>query len=147
MVQEEAVAIPAEPAPRQRRSLAVGIISFLFILLQSACTAFMAISGLRLLIGIGSLAAASGALRFMASLHGAAFRIPMEIVALAGSIINLVAVWRLRKLRGRPASQWRLRPVSSKQLHSESWQIWLAVATLLLIGVEWCFHIYLHGTI
>jgi hypothetical protein len=147
MVEEEAAATPAEPAPSRLSSLTVGITSFLFILLQSACTAFMAVSGLRLLIGIGSLAAASGALRFMASLHGAAIRIPMEIIAIAGSVVNLAAVWRIRKLRARPASQWRVRPVSSRQLRSESWQIWLAIATLLLIGVEWGFHLYLHGTI
>ena len=43
---------------RQRQgSWLIGLTSFLFILLQSACTAVMAISGLRLLIGLGSLEA------------------------------------------------------------------------------------------
>lgn len=138
---------PAEPKPLKGRGLAIGITSFLFILLQSACTAFMAISGLRLLIGVGSIAAATVGLGLMAAMHGATIRIPMEIVAITGSIANLYVVWRIRSLRARPASQWRIRPVTLKQRRSESWQIWLAALTLLLVAVEWGFHIYLHGTV
>ena len=138
---------PAELKPVKGRGLAIGITSFLFILLQSACTAFMAISGLRLLIGVGALAAATMGLNFLAALHGAALRIPMEIVAIAGSVVNLIAVQRVRRLRARPSSQWRLKPVTPKQLRSESWQIGLAVVTLLFVAIEWGFHIYLHGTV
>jgi hypothetical protein len=136
----------AEPKHHEDRGLAVGLTSLFFILLQSACTAFMAISGLRLLIGVGALAAATTGLNFLAALHGAALRIPMEILAIAGSIVNLIAVRRIRRLRARPASQWRMKPATNKQLRSESWQIGLAVLTLLLVAVEWGFHIYLHGT-
>jgi hypothetical protein len=70
----------------------------------------------------------------------------MEIAAIVGSTLNLYAVWRVRRLRARPSSQWPLKPVAAGQLRSESWQIWLAVLTLLLVAVEWGFHIYLHGT-
>jgi hypothetical protein len=147
MFKEEVGVTPAELKPIKGRGLAIGLTSLLFILLQSACTAFMAISGLRLLIGVGSIAAALVGLRFMAAMHGAAIRIPMETVAITGSIINLYAIWRVRRLRARPSSQWRIKPVTSKQLRSESWQILLAVLTLLLVGVEWGFHIYLHGTL
>jgi hypothetical protein len=118
-----------------------------FVLLQSACTAFVAISGLRLLIGVGALAAAATGLNFLAALHGAALRIPMEILAVAGSVVNLLAVRRIRRLRARPASQWRMKPATTKQLRSEAWQIGLAVVTLLLVAVEWEFHFHLHGTI
>ena len=45
--------------PAEKRSWAIGFTCIFFALLQSACTAFMAISGLRLLIGVGSLAAAT----------------------------------------------------------------------------------------
>jgi hypothetical protein len=140
------------PAPRQKdatggRSWMLGLTSFFFILLQSACTAFMAISGLRLLIGVGSLAAATTGLKFLAALHGASIRIPMELVAVAGSVINLYAVWRVRSLRARPASQWRMTPPTTKQKRSESAQVALAVLTVLLVAAEWAIHIYLHGTI
>jgi hypothetical protein len=136
-----------EPKHGERRSLAVGLTSLFFILLQSACTAFFAISGLRLLIGLGSLAAAATGLKFLEALHGATFRIPMETLAVVGSVVNLVAVRRVRRLRARSASQWRTRPATAKQLRSESWQIGLAIVTLLLVAVEWGFHIYLHGII
>jgi len=137
----------AEPKHNQGRGLAVGLTSLFFILLQSACTAFFAISGFRLLIGVGALAAAATGFKLLAALHFAALRIPMEIAAIAGSVVNLVAVRRVRRLRKRPESQWRLRPATTKQLRSESWQIGLAVLTLLLVAVEWGFHIYLHRTI
>lgn len=136
----------AEPKRSEGRGLAVGLTSLFFILLQSACTAFMAVSGLRLLIGVGALAAAATGLNFLAALHGAALRIPMEVVAIAGSVVNLLAVRRVRRLRAQPASQWRIKPATPKQIRSESWQIGLAVVTLLLVAVEWGFHIYLHGT-
>jgi hypothetical protein len=138
-----------DPAPKRRegRGLAVGLTSLVFILLESACTALVAISGLRLLIGVGALAAATTGLKFLASLHGVPFRIPLEILAIAGSVVNLVAVRRVRRLRARSASQWRMKPATTKQLRSESWQIGLAVVTLLLVAVEWGFHLYLHGTI
>jgi hypothetical protein len=137
----------AEAKQSESRGLAVGLTSLFFILLQSACTAFMAISGLRLLIGVGALAAATTGLKFMGALHAAPFRIPMEIVAIAGSVVNLFAVRRIRRLRSRPASQWRMKPATAKQLRSESWQVGLAILTLLLVAVEWGFHIYLHGAI
>jgi hypothetical protein len=146
MPEEEVRVSLAEPKHGERRGLVVGLTSLFFILLQSACTAFFAISGLRLLIGVGSLAAAATGLRFLDALHGTVLRIPMEIVAVAGSVVNLLAVHRVRRLRARPASQWRMKPATQRQLRSESWQIGLAVLTLLLVAVEWGFHTFLHGT-
>jgi hypothetical protein len=147
MPEEEVKTGLAEQRHGEGRGLLVGLTSLFFVLLQSACTAFFAISGLRLLIGLGSLAAATTGLKFLDALHGTALRIPMEIVAITGSVVNLVAVRRVRRLRTKPASQWRMRPVTAKQLRSESWQVGLAVVTLLLVAVEWGFHIYLHGII
>ncbi len=129
------------------RSWIIGLTSLFFILLQSACTAFMAISGLRLLIGVGSLVAATMGLRLIDSLHVAAIRIPMEVFAIGGSVVNLYAIWRVRFLRARPSSQWRVAPVSADKRRAESIQIVIAVATLLLVALEWTFHIYLHHSI
>ena len=141
---------PVDTRPRndvKSRSWIIGLTSLFFILLQSACTAFMAISGLRLLIGIGALAAAATGLRLLDSVHGEAIRIPMEIFAVAGSAINLYAIWRVRALRARPSSQWRVGPVSADKRRAESIQIALAILTLLLVAIEWAFHIYLHRSI
>jgi hypothetical protein len=147
MPEQEGEVNLAEPKHGEGRGLAVGLTSLFFMLLQSACTAFMAVSGLRLLIGVGALTGATAGMKFLDALHGAALRIPMEIVAIAGSAVNLYAVRRIRRLRARPASQWRMKSATPKQLRSESWQIGLAVLTLLLVAVEWGFHVYLHGAI
>lgn len=147
MIEENA---PGETIPRndlKGRSWIIALTSLFFILLQSACTAFMALSGLRLLIGIGSLAAATTGLRLIDSLHGEAIRIPMEIFAIVGSVVNLYSIWRVRSLRSRPSSQWRMTPVSADKRRAESIQIAIAVVTLLLVAIEWAFHIYLHHSI
>jgi hypothetical protein len=107
----------------------------------------MALSGLRLLIGLGSLAAATAGTNLLASIHSAAIRIPMEIFAIAGSVINLYAIWRVRSLRSRPSSQWRVAPVSADKRRAESIQIGIAIITLLFVAIEWTFHIYLHHSI
>jgi hypothetical protein len=139
----ESVAAPAQEATR--RTWIVGFTSLLFILLQSACTAVMAISGVRVLIGLGALAAAAGLHTPAKGFHADAIRIPMMIVAIGGSIINLYVIWRVRSLRARPASQWRMQPVSGKQRRSENLQIGLAIVTLILVAAEFATHLIIHG--
>ena len=138
----------ATPALKRQRqgSWLIGLASFGFILLQSACTAVMAISGLRLLIGLGSLAAASFIPGFIFSIHTDKIRIPMMVVAVLGSVLNLYVVWRIRSLRARPASQWRAQPVTAKQRRSETIQIALSILTLLLVVTEILTHHALHGS-
>ncbi len=68
--------------------------AFLFALLQSVCSAIIALNGVRLLIGVGAFAAASGALKLADRMHIAAIRIPMMVLALAGSVLNLVVLWQ-----------------------------------------------------
>lgn len=141
---------PVDTHPRndvKSRSWIIGLTSLFFILLQSACAAFMALSGLRLLIGIGSLAAATTGMHLLASIHGEAIRIPMEIVAVAGAVINLSAIWRVRSLRARPSSQWRVGSVPASTRRTEWIQVALAILTLVLVAIEWVIHIHLHGSI
>ena len=135
-----------ESASRQRSWL-LSFSSFFFILLQSACAAVMAISGLRLLIGLGSLAAASSNMKLVAAIHADAIRIPMLALAVAGSVINLYVIWRVRSLRSRASSIWRVSPASPKTKRAEAVQITLAVLTLLLVAVEASLHTHLHGHI
>ena len=128
-----------------RRSWIVAASSFLFAILQSACTAVMAISGLRLLIGVTSLTAASLP-GFIFTIHADRIRIPMLIVAVVGSLANLYVLWRIRSLRTRPASQWRVQPVTAKQRRSERLQLVLSVLTLVLVVVESAIHHHLRGS-
>jgi cytochrome b subunit of formate dehydrogenase len=130
----------------RRSSWFAGITSFFFILLQSACAAVLAMSGLRLVIGVTSLVTASIIPGFIFSIHAARIRVPMMIVAVLGSLINLHVLWRLRTLRSRPAAQWRIQPVSDKQRRSERIQLVLAAITLVLIVVESLLHHHWHGS-
>jgi hypothetical protein len=142
----EPIGVPALRKQRQAPWL-IGLTSFVFIVLQSACTAVMAVSGLRLLIGLGSLAAASFIPGFIFSIHTDKIRIPMMVVAVLGSVLNLYVVWRIRSLRARPAAQWRVQPVTAKQRRSETIQIVLSILTLMLVVAEILTHRFLHGSI
>jgi hypothetical protein len=116
-----------------------------FALLQSICAAVLAISGFRVLIGLSALGAASGILTPLRRFHQDAIRIPMMLLALAGAGANLYSIWRVRSLRARPAAQWRARPISAEKVRAERVQIALSVLTLLLLAVEWIFHLRIHG--
>ena len=129
-----------------RRSWIVAITSFTFVLLQSACTAVMAISGLRLVIGLTSLAAASAIPGFIFALHTDRIRDPMLIVAVLGSVVNLYVLWRIRSLRARPSSQWRVQPPTAKQKRSEAVQLTISLLTLALVVTESLLHHHLHGS-
>ena len=129
----------------EQRSWLIAATSFAFILLQSACTAVMAISGVRVVIGLSALAAAAGLHRPASGFHQDAIRIPMMIVAVGGSLVNLYVIWRIRSLRARPASQWRMATVSRKQQRNENLQIALSIATLLLVAAEYATHLIVHN--
>ena len=133
------------PADRKAPRWFVGLVSIGFVLLQSACTAVMAVSGVRVAIGLGALAAASGLHRPANGFHRDALRIPMMIVAVAGAAINLYVIWRIRSLRTRPASQWRTVVPTPGQVRSETVQITMAVLTLVLVAAEWMTHRIVHG--
>jgi hypothetical protein len=115
-----------------------------FAVAQSACTAVIAISGLRVTIGLSALAAAAGIHGPAHGFHQDAIRIPMMVLAFLGAIINLYVVGKVRRLRSRAASHWRQQPVTKKKLNSERFQIALSVLTLLLLAAEWITHPMVH---
>jgi hypothetical protein len=118
--------------------------SIAFALLQSACTAVIAISGVRVAIGLSALAAAAGIHAPAHGFHQDAIRIPMMVLAFLGSVINLFVIWKVRNLRSKPASAWRQQPVTKKKLNSERFQIALSILTLLLLAAEWITHPLVH---
>ena len=126
--------------PHNEASGLLGWSSFFFALLQSVCTFFIAVSGLRLLIGITSLTVSAGIAAALDRFHVNWIRIPM--IALAGALLNLVVLAQVRYLRSRPASQWRIKPPSLRALRMERIQFVLSIATLILIGLEEYFHIH-----
>ena len=122
----------------------LGWSGIVFAILQSACTAVIAISGVRVALGLGALAAAAGIHAPAKGFHQDAIRIPMMLFALIGSLINLFVIWKIRSLRSKPASQWRQKPIATKKLNSERLQIFLSIFTLVLLAAEELLHPMIH---
>lgn len=127
-----------------KRTRLLGLASFLFAILQAICPAVIAYSGLRVLIGLTSLAVAAGTNAPARGWHADIIRIPMMILALIGALLNLFVIWQVRRLRKRPAAQWRVSTVSAKTLRSERFQIGLAVFTFAGLIAEWITHPMIH---
>jgi hypothetical protein len=126
------------------RIRALGGASFLLALLQSLCTAVFVVSGVRLAIGLTALAAVSGIYAPARGFHQDAIRIPMLILATAGSIVNLAVISWIRHLRANPAAHWRRSETTARQRRSERFQIVLAIVTLILVGLETWTHTKIH---
>ncbi len=147
---ENAAEIPRPSAPARGPRMFMINISFInwsgmvFAILQSACTAVIAISGIRVALGLSALAAAAGIHAPARGFHQDAIRLPMMVLAFLGAVINLYVIGKVRHLRNKPAAQWRQQPVTKKRLNSERFQIALAVLTLLLLAAEWITHPMIH---
>ena len=128
---------------RVRPRLWVSWSSLVFAFLQSVCTFLMAMAGLRLIIGVGSLALSSEVAVFLDRLHASWLRIPMISVAFIGAALNLIAILQIRRLRARPSSQWRQAPVAARKLRMERGQLALSLITFALIAIEEGFHLRL----
>jgi hypothetical protein len=133
-------AAPATTSPAQTLTWS----AFLFALLQSICSAVIAISGVRVAIGLSALAAAAGVDTPAKGFHADAIRIPMMLFALLGASINLYLLWNARRLRNRPSAQWRRVPLTSKKKFSNRLQFILSIVTLALLAAEWLTHPLLH---
>ena len=125
---------------------ALGGASLVVALAQSLCTAVLTISGIRVAIGLSALAAAGGIYAPAKGFHQDAVRIPMLIVAAAGSLVNLGVVFWIRHLRTRPSAQWRRREMSPREQRSERLQVAMAILTLILVGLETWTHPMVHRT-
>ncbi|MGP8253281.1 MAG: hypothetical protein ACLQHF_14720 [Terracidiphilus sp.] len=116
--------------------------SVVLAVLQSLCTAVVTVNGIRVLIGLGALAASSISAPLL-EFHQDAIRIPMLILAVAGSLVNLAVLAWIWRLRSRPEAKWRQREIEPKQRRSERLQVAMALLTLALVGVE----VWAHGVV
>jgi hypothetical protein len=98
----------------------------------------------RVFIGLGALAAAAGTNAPAHGWHADWIRIPMMWIAAFGAALNLFVIWHVRRLRARPAAQWRIAPLSPGKLRSERVQIVLAVLTFACLAAEWITHPMMH---
>jgi hypothetical protein len=124
------------------RAIVVGT-SFVFSVLQSVCTAIVAINGVRFAIGLGALVMTAGLGADLDSFHGITWlRITFFVGAVSGSLLTLGILLRSRHLRNRPAARWRFRPLTPKQRRIEFLQIAISVLTLILVVIEECLHFH-----
>lgn len=121
--------------------------TFFVAFLQSICAGVIAINGLRLAIGLGSLALSFGTGAAIVWFHSNWIRIPMVLFAFLGAALNLAIYFHVRHLRKRPASQWRQKPLSPSNLRKQRLQLFLSLATLLLVGLEEYLHFGFHHTL
>lgn len=138
---------PESPAPDGSRFRWLNWSGFFLAFIQSVCSAFLALHGVRVLIGIGAVVLASSAWHLAERLHVNAIRVPMMLIALVASLLNLAALWQVRRLRARPAAAWRQQPVTPVKRRSEMVQLILSLATLVLLAAEWIAHFHLKGTL
>ena len=134
-------------APEASRFRWLNWSSFLLAFIQSVCSAFLALHGVRFLVGIGAVVLASSAWHLAERLHVNSIRVPMMLIALVGALLNLAALWQVRRLRARPASAWRQQPLTPNKRRSEALQLALSGVTLVLLAVEWIAHYKLWGTL
>jgi hypothetical protein len=120
--------------------------SLFLAFLQSVCSTFIAFHGIRLLVGIGAVVLASSAWHLAERLHADAIRVPMMVIALAGSLLNLLALWQVRRLRNRSAAAWRQQLLTPSKRRSETLQLALSVLTLVLLFAEEIAHFKLKGS-
>jgi len=139
----EAHAAPTKATPTRSVRLAA-LTGFLFAILQSLCSAYLALSGIRVAIGLTALAAAGGTFEAPKGWHQDAIRIPMLILAGVGAVINLAVLFRVRRLRAWESGHWRRRTLSEQERRSERWQLAIALITLALIGTEVITHRIVH---
>lgn len=138
---------PESPAPDGSRFRWLNWSGFFLAFIQSVCSAFLALHGVRFLIGIGAVVLASSAWHLAERLHVNAIRVPMMLIAFVASLLNLAALWQVRRLRARPAAAWRQQPVTPVKRRSEMVQLILSLATLVLLAAEWIAHFHLKGTL
>jgi hypothetical protein len=140
-----ATAHPADKISRPPTSVRLaGLTAFVFAILQSICSAVVALSAVRVAIGLSALAVVSGTYAPARGFHQDSIRIPMLILAGLGALVNLAVLIRVWRLRARTSARWRRRAISAKERRSEGVQFILAVVTLLAITAEVITHSMIH---
>jgi len=138
---------PESPVPGPSRFRWLNWSAVVLAFLQSVCSTFIALHGLQLFVGIGAFVLASSLWGIAERLHSNAIRVPMMLIALIGAVLNLLALWQVRRLRSRPASAWRQQPLTAETRRNESIQLGLSVLTLFLLFLEEAAHFHLKGVL
>jgi hypothetical protein len=131
-----------EGTPRIRGSI-LGWSALCLAALESLCAAAVALSGVRVVLGLGSLIAATAAGPAQ-GLHRQGLRVPILWASGVIAALNLLLLWNESRIRRNPAAQWRIQPLTPKQRRQRWMQIVTSVVALLLILAEVITHPWFH---
>jgi len=125
------------------RGILIGWASLTLAAVQAICVAAVALSSVRVLLGMTSLLAA-GAAGPAPGFHRNALRLPVLWIAGILAVLNLLLLWNEDRIRRSPSAQWRLQPLTSRQRRSRWMQLGTSVASLVLILAEVVSHPWFH---
>jgi hypothetical protein len=125
------------------RSTILGWSALALAAVQSMCVAAVALSGVRVLLGMSSLIAATAAGPAQ-GFHREALRVPILWASGVIAAVNLLLVWNESRMRQNPAAQWRLQPLTRKQRRQRWIQLATSIGALLLILGEVVTHPLFH---
>ncbi len=111
-------------------------VPLLFAVLESICVFLIGLSKMGILVGISSFLAAEKA----SSFHSEKFRIPILLVAVVGSVVNLYSIWNFHRLRNAASAAWRRRPLTRAQKTKDVILVLLSFAALALVSIEFYVH-------
>ena len=133
--------VPVKPAELHlpvRTSWMTLIIS----IVEAACVFAVAAAKTGLVLGSAAIALTGWTL----SLHRDVIRIPLLLIAIVGSLINLYLLWRAHRLRSAASAAWRRRPLTTRDKWRIALVFSLSVMTLALGMAEIYFHRLFHHT-
>lgn len=125
------------------RAVLISGASLALAAVQAICAAVVALSGVRVLLGMTSMIAAVAA-GPANGFHRNALRLPMLWAAGLLAAMNLLLLWNAERLRRNPAAAWRVQPLTPGQRRGRRFQVAASVATLLLIFAESVTHSWFH---
>jgi hypothetical protein len=125
------------------RSAILGWSSLFLAVVESLCVAAVALSGVRVVLGMSSLIAATAA-GPAHGFHREGLRLPILWASGVIALLNLLLIWNENRIRQNPAAQWRIQPLTRKQRRQRWMQIVTSVAALLLILAEVVTHPWFH---
>lgn len=143
LTEAETIKLTRDPERNNRIPVKQSWGTFILAAVEAVCVFVVAAGRAGIALSSISATATASAAVF---LHRDSFRIPVLLLAIAGSLFNLFLLWRFYRLRNAPAAAWRKKPLTKR----ERWRIGLVLAlsvlTLLTAGAEIYFHRLLHHT-
>jgi fumarate reductase subunit C len=121
-------------------SLLLSSAAFIGSLIEGACAILVASGSVKLLVGLGAVAAAVKASR----LHADFIRIPVLLASAAAAVTMLLVCWNAWRARNRSVSRWRKRPLTSHEKTSFTLTLLASLVTLALVAGEALEHPFFH---